>query len=194
MNLYSPYNAAKAPALRDLSGELDRFEAGLRALQVEFEKFFNGASAVPPEEQRIALQETLRRYRAMKQLSSIDQFRLSGLEARFNSYHELFNRRLRDREEGRTRTVTGLAPAGPALDAERGVEIDEQVDPAAVEALYIGLSKGQEAPNFDLHAFGKYLKAQVAGIRQKTGCQSVRFRVENEGGKMRLKAKPIKDA
>lgn len=173
---------------------IDQLERDFRDLQIEFERFFNGAVVIPPETRRQQLQDSLRRVRNSPFLTSADSFRLGTFEARFNSYNELFNRRLRDREEGRR------GPAARPVEAERsphdvrqGVAIGEAPDAAAVEALYTGLAKSGRPPKFDLDSFGTYLAHQAAAIRQKTGCAEVQFRLEDDDdGSVRLKARPIR--
>ena len=180
-------------AAKDLQRSLDRLEVDLRKLQIEFERFFNGALPLPPEDLRQSLQDRIRKMRETKSMSSVDRFRLGGLEARFNSYSELFHRRLRDREEGRTSGPAPMAEPSPGLDPRDGILVGDRIDPQAAEALYVGLAQGGGAPRFDLHAFGQYLQKQVDSIREKTHCKSVRFRLESSDGKVRLKAKPISD-
>jgi hypothetical protein len=43
----------------------------------------------------------------------------------------------------------------------------------------------------DLDTFRGYLQKQMTQIRDKTGCDAVQFRVVNEDGKVKLKAKPV---
>jgi len=168
--------------------ELDRLDAGIKHLKVEFERFFNGALIVPPNELRDRIQAQMRRLRDDPMLSFADHFRLTQLEARFNSYSELFNRRIRQKEEGR-------APAGgepeAALDPRSGVVVGEELRPDAVEALYVGLCRGERTPRFDLESFKSYLDRQAEAIRSKTGCSKVRFRLVEEDGRTKLKARPL---
>jgi hypothetical protein len=173
---------------------LDRLDHDLKELRVNFERFFSGALPFPPEELRARVQAQLRTLRGMNLLTFADNFRLGDLEARFNSYNELFNRRLRDLEEGR-RPVTHPIPipAPRRFDPEQGVVFGERIDPEAVEALYQGLAAapGESGPRFDLDSFQTYLQRQVAAIRQKTGCLKVQFRLATEDGKLKLKARPV---
>ena len=192
MNLRAPSPNSEGPT-QDLERSLDRLEVDLRKLQIEFERFFNGALPLPPEDFRQSLQDRIRRLRQTKGLSSVDRFRLGGLEARFNSYGELFNRRLRDREEGRSAAAAPRTERPAAFDPQEGILVGDRVDPAAAEALYVGLAQGGGAPRFDLHAFGQYLQRQADSIREKTHCKRVRFRLESSEGKVRLKARPIRD-
>jgi hypothetical protein len=149
---------------------------------------------LPPEELRERIQAQLRSLRNTTFRAAADNFRLAELESRFNTYNEQFNRRLRDREEGRHGPRHAPAPAAPPprYDAERGIVMGDRPEPAAAAALYEGLGGGGQAV-FDLAGFEAYLARQAAAIRAKTGCAAVQFRVAVEDGKPRLKARPITD-
>lgn len=169
--------------------DLDRLDRDIKALRIEYERFFNGALAVPPEPLRDKIQGEIRRLRNA-QTSSAEQFRLGSLEARFNSYGDLHQRRLREREEGRSHKPDPEEPRRP--DPRRGVLVGESVEPDAVDALYQGLHRGSgSGPKFDQHTFQAYLEKQAAAIRKKTGARHVQFRLAEEKGKMKLKAKPV---
>jgi hypothetical protein len=43
----------------------------------------------------------------------------------------------------------------------------------------------------DYQSFCRYLERQAEAIRARTGCSGVRFRLASEGGRIKLKAKPI---
>lgn len=170
--------------------QIDRLDARIKELRVEFERFFNGALITPPSPLRDRIQVELRRLREDASLSFADGFRLTQMEARFNSYCELFNRRLRDHEEGR-RPTTVAAPSERGLDPSAGVVVGEEATPEAVEALYTGLCRGEQAPRFDMDSFRSYLDRQAAAIRDKTGCREVSFRLVEEEGRTKLKARPL---
>lgn len=177
-------------------GDIEALERAFKELQVEYEKFFNGATEIPPEEMRQKLHTQLRRLRNQS-LSSAESFRLGTFEGKFNSYTEMFNRRMRLMEEGRTRIGTVRATTGakerPVHDPQRGVVVGDSIDTGAAEALYSGLAAGANPPKFDLDSFNTYLQRQAEQIRQKTGAAQVQFRLEeDDGGKMRLKARPLR--
>lgn len=189
--------AAGAPAAQArragpaLSETLDQLGQDIRKLQVDFERFFNGGLHLPPEELRTRIQNQIRALRNLTLTTSVDNFRLGDLEARFNSYNELFNRRVRDREEGRHLAARPAVAERPRYDPEAGIVFGAKVDPEAVEALYQGLAGRGEGPKFDLDSFQTYLARQAAALREKTGCNEVQFRLANEDGKLKLKARPV---
>ena len=187
---------APAPPGRPPSfGEaLDHLTRDLQQLRVDFERFFNGSLPAPPDELRGRIQTQLRQLRGVNMTSSVDSFRLGDLEARFNSYNELFNRRLRDAEEGRqpARHAPLPPPAARRYDPAKGILFGESIDAEAAEALYQGLAAAPgDSPRFDLDSFQTYLARQVAAIRDKTGCSEVQFRLASEDGKVKLKARPV---
>jgi len=171
---------------------LDQLGRDIRQLQVDFERFFNGALPFPPEELRTRVQNQLRQLRNLNLTAAVDSFRMADLEARYNTYNELWNRRVRDQEEGRHGAVRPAGPQAPRYDVERGILVDGPVAPEAAEALYQGLARS-EAPKFDLDSFRVYLERQAAAIRTRTGCGQVQFRLADEDGKLKLKARPVGD-
>jgi hypothetical protein len=190
-------NAPQPPGRRQAPGQseaLDQLNREIQQLRVDFERFFNGALPFPPEELRGRVQAQIRSLRGMSNLATaVDSFRLSDCEARFNSYNELFNRRLRDREEGRLPVARQAPPPAPRrYDPAQGIVFGDRVDPEAAEALYQGLvSAPGDTPRFDLDSFQTYLARQVTAIREKTGCTEVQFRLATEDGKVKLKARPV---
>jgi len=171
---------------------IDRVSEEIDAFRVEFEKFFAGARQTPPEELRERIRGALRRLRADPTTQLADNFRIGQLEARFNSFSEMFNRRVREREEGRGPSRPAVPPPPAEPDAARGVVVDGPVADAAARALYEGLTRDpRSAERFDYQSFRRYLERQAEAIRARTGCSGVRFRLASEGGRIKLKAKPI---
>ena len=153
---------AKTPGAPTVSESIDHLAGEIRQLRVDFERFFSGALLIPPDELRRRVQARLRQLRSLNSMSAVDRFRLGDLEARHNSYDELFTRRLRDREEGRLRggvaAMTPMAPTSqltpppprpvsppggapgdpgdPGAPGAGSIVIGADPDPRAVAALY----------------------------------------------------------
>lgn len=168
---------------------LERIDRNIQTMRIEFERFFAGGTKLPPEDIRLKVASDLRTLRNTNITSAAENFRLGTLEARFNTYNELFNRRLREREEGHAGVTREVAK--PRFDAGSGITLGSAPQPEAVEALFAGMYRHSANANVDLDSFRRYITQQIAGIRQKTGCAEVQFRVTLEDGKPRLKAKPI---
>lgn len=138
------------------------------------------------------IRRTLRRLHDTNLQRAVDRFRLSNLEARFHTYLEMFQRRQRRQEEGRDPIVGSRAGSAPGSDPSRGVLVGRQPAPEAVEALFEDLySKSGRRLKMDRDTFQAYLERQVSQIRDKTGCESVQFRLEGEGDSVKLKARPV---
>lgn len=177
--------------------ERKKYERDIEALaqqvnlfRIAAQRFFAGDLPVPPEELRDTIRNDLRRLQNSRLATSADNFRLGSQEAQFNSHVELFGRRLREREEGGT---ARRKPERPEIqhDPKKGVILSRE---GAVEALYKGLYMKQRGakPSMDLERFRGHLEKQVAAIKAKTGASEVQFRIAEENGKMKIKAKPIK--
>jgi hypothetical protein len=174
--------------------QLDAFEEGIRTLKVEYDKYFVGANDLPPHAAQESLSKTARDLRSQMR-GAVDRFRLSSLEARLNSYVEMFNRRVRAVEEGRERRGGLRAdPAPRKYDPMSGITISGAVGESEAAALYAPLFESSvEARKVDLGSFRTYLQRQAEQLRAKTGCSQVSFRLAREEGRLKLKAKAVKD-
>jgi len=171
---------------------IENLERRIESFRVESERFLSGAVIRPPDDISDRIRRSIRNLYNSNMQSSVDQFRLGALEARFNSLTELFNRRQREREES-----TGIRRPSDSMeierpDAQRGVRLGTGAEDAKVRVLHAALSR-HGAMNLDLPEFQRYLDNQIRKIQGKTGCAEVSFRVAEEDGKLKLKARPVKD-
>ena len=170
---------------------IERLHNALERLRIEYERFFAGAIPVPPESERERIKAQIRRLRGKRFPSAVEQFRLTGLEARFNSFNELFNRRMRDHESARNQRAAAKA-AEDLREAAEGVVVEETASEETLDSLYQALYPEDGGQRPDMKTFRSFLDAQTEKIRLETGCEEVRFRIADEGGRPRLKAKPIR--
>jgi hypothetical protein len=178
----------EAPSQHDES--LQTLDRDLKRFKIDFERFFSGNLATPPDQLRQNLGKQIQ-YLRMERLKSVAQrFKLNTLEARFNTLWVQFNRRLREQEEGGGFRDTP-APTEKKIDTSNGVVIAGSPDETAVRALYDDLYGGSgRGKKTDFGSFQAYLEKQAAQIRNKTGCAKVRFRIISSDGDLKLKAKP----
>lgn len=176
---------------KKIARRIDRLERTIQQFYIDGQRFLAGDLPVPPDSLGDRIQAELRRLRSANLKSAAADFRLNGLEARFNSYRELLGRRLRSREQGALRQKP---VEEPVPDPVRGVVVGRHADPASAKVLYQGLHAASGKPKMTLERFRNYLDRQSAMIRQKTGCSEIQFRVAVENGKMKLKAKPIRQS
>lgn len=169
--------------------EIAALDRTINRYRIDCQRFFAGDLKLPPDELREEIAAKLRRLRSSKLATSADNFRLGSMEARFQSHSELFGRRLRELEEGPRQRPDERPEL--AHNPREGVILSRD---GAVEALYKGLymTSGRSNTSMDLERFRGHLQKQAEAIRAKTGCREIQFRIAEEDGKMKIKAKPIK--
>ena len=185
----------------DFEAAIDAMERDLQRLKIEYEQFFNGAAKIPPENTRNRVHTRLQEIRSHYIKSPALRFRLTNFEASFNQLSVHWNRRLRAFEEGLT--LSG-APVRQTVPARRqdplsvpsraggGVVLSQGAPDATVRELYDDFSRHFDpgrATDFD--SFRSFVMRQVSHVRESTGCENVRFRIESQDGKLKLKAKPV---
>lgn len=178
----------EAPTEQDEA--LQRLDRDLKRFKIDFERFFSGNLATPPDQLRQNIQKQIQ-YLRMERLKSVAQrFQLNTLEARFNTLWVQFNRRLREQEEGGA-TREAPIPAESKIDTSQGIVIADTPDKDDLQALYDDLYGGKgRGKKTDFDSFQAYLEKQTAKIRSKTGCHQVRFRITSDDGELKLKARP----
>jgi hypothetical protein len=83
-----------------LGEELDAAEERLTLLHTTFEKYFVGVERRPPDRERKELAEKIRRLRTATTKNTALRFRIQTVFARLLSYERLWDRTLREMEEG----------------------------------------------------------------------------------------------
>ena len=91
-----------------LSEDLDSLNSQIRQLQTKWEMFFAGVEAKPPHELQRRVEKLIREYAFQEIKNNTERFRYQTLTARFNTFNELWQKRLRAREEGKAFGVHGL--------------------------------------------------------------------------------------
>jgi hypothetical protein len=196
--------------------DLDLLEKSIRQLQIEWEKFFGGVERKPPNDLRGKVEALIRRHANAEIRSNSERFRYQNLTARYSTFNELWNKRLRALEEGRPVGLHGRvaapppAPAPPpavAADASRAVaragsrggEIrikDPVREAAALRGLFESFVEARkqagETASVKFENFQKLIAQQAQRILKEKGGQAVDFRLETKDGKVSLKAKAVK--
>jgi hypothetical protein len=195
--------------------DLDQIEQSIRKLQIEWEKFFGGVERKPPTDLKARLEALIRRHVDSEIRNNTERFRYQTLTARYNTFAELWNKRLRALEEGRPVGLHGRAAAAPPPAAaaapaatasprvarreaaEGGVRIQDPArDAEALRGLYERFleerKRAGEAAAVRYENFQKLITQQTERILKEKGGQAVDFRLETKDGKVSLKAKAVK--
>jgi hypothetical protein len=195
-----------------LAEDLAEIEKQIRQLQIEWDKFFGGIEKKPPTDLKSRLEGVIRRHANVEIRNNTERFRYQTMVAKYNTLSELWNKKLRAKEEGKAFGVHGLKAdilppppppppvpeqraARPAAGNEFRVQNPER-DLDAVRALYDNFllarqKTGEQAP-VKFESFQKLIGQQASRILSDKGAQAVDFRLETKDGKVSLKAKVVK--
>ena len=191
-----------------LAEDLDLLEKSIRQLQIEWEKFFSGLERKPPVDLRTKLEGMIRRYSNAEIRNNTERFRFQNLASRYQSFVELWAKRLRAMEEGRPVGLHGKAAAmappplshvapPPARAESNEVRVkDASADTEAVRSLFDRFLEARkqsgESGGVKFESFQKIIAQQSARILNEKGASAVDFRLETKDGKVSLKAKPVR--
>jgi hypothetical protein len=196
-----------------LQEDLDRLDTTIRQLQVKWDLFFNGQEKKPPTDLQTQVEQLIKKYANSEIRNNGERFRYQSLSARYTTFNELWQKRLRAREEGKVFGMHGLraeqlpppraaAPAPPPGERRPAPAPGEirVADPArdtdAVQELYNRFVEERirageaHAPVFE--NFRDLIRQQTERIRAEKGAQAVDFRLETRDGKVSLKARIVK--
>jgi hypothetical protein len=195
----------------DIQADLELLEKQIRQLQIEWEKFFSGIERKPPVDLRTKLEGMIRRYSNQEIRNNTERFRFQNLASRYQSFSELWAKRLRAMEEGRPVGLHGKAAAmapppmshlpesftAPQARASNEVRVkDAAADTEAVRSLFDRFLEARkqsgESGAVKFESFQKIIAQQSARILNEKGAQAVDFRLETKDGKVSLKAKPVR--
>jgi hypothetical protein len=196
--------------MSDLKQELERIEAGIRKLKVQYELYFAGGEKVPPTKMHEEIDKLVKKCANMSLQRSADRFYFNNVQSRYNSYSELWSKQLRNREEGRLpsgrpmRAVPGEKPAGARSAAPRGAAAPDDAVRVSLDSLEdgslrrlhasFGAARSQsgqgDAPAYE--RFREQIRSQLEALRQKGVSGQVEFRVSAQDGKVSLKARPVR--
>jgi hypothetical protein len=190
------------------SDDLDILESAIRQIQIDWEKFFGGVEKKPPNDLKTRVEALIRKYAYAEIRNNTERFRYQTLTARYNTFNELWNKRLRAREEGRPVGLHGVyerqaapppsfAPPPPSARTGSGeVRVKDATDESAVRALFDRFLEARKAAGesgaVKFESFQKVISQQASRILNEKGAQAVDFRLETKDGKVSLKAKPVR--
>ena len=192
-----------------LPEDLDQIDKAIKQLQIEWEKFFGGVERKPPNDLKTRVEALIRMHANAEIRNNTERFRYQNLTARYNTFNEMWGKRLRAMEEGRIMGVHGphsmkAPPAMPAHERAHGraaapseVRIqDPDRDSEAVRSLFDRFleerQKTGETGAVKFEGFRKLIAQQASRILNEKGGQAVSFRLETKDGKVSLKAKALK--
>jgi hypothetical protein len=197
------------PPTTEFDRHLRELEAEIRRLEVEYNLFFAGRLPKLPWETRSRVEALVKQYDRMHIQNTAERFRFQGLQSRFSTFCELWERSLRSREgarpnvRGRTAAeattpspIAGASAAGarptttsaprPDTMALRDPESDLEKVRALHEKLNEARRRTGEA-DVPFERFQEVVRAQIAKVGNGS---EVIFRVGVKDGRVTFTAKP----
>jgi hypothetical protein len=178
--------------------QLKRLEEDIRRLKIEFDIYFNGASKRPPYDTKGRVETMLKRLADDRSLTFAQRYLLNSLGARYTSFRELWRRTMQGREEGRDAAAAARASARvEASNAESSATFicdDAHKDVPTIKQLYDALIEakmkcGEPTDDLSFPRFHHLVATKTDNLKERLGCERVRFSIDVEGGRVSFKAK-----
>jgi hypothetical protein len=183
--------------------QLTRLEDDMRRLKIEYDIFFNGATKRPPYDTKSRVETMIKRLGDDRTLTFAQRYRYNSLATRYNAFRELWRRTMQGREEGRDAATAARAaaamrnaadlPAQPqsqstfvCADAHRDVQTVKEIYEALIEAKR---KCGESVDDLSFPRFHRLIASKTDNLKERLGCESVRFSINVEDGQVNFKAK-----
>jgi hypothetical protein len=181
--------------------DLQVLDNKIKQLRNEYEQYFLGGRKREPQMLRQEVTKMVAYYANVPITNTGHRFRFNNLRARFFTLRRYWDLTLRKIDEGRyerhvfkanlrERDRGGERPEAKASGARAAGAESEDLFERYVSARE---ACGQGVGGLTREKLETLLAEQAAAIRSRFGCQEVRFRVVVEGGKAKVRAKPVKD-
>jgi hypothetical protein len=182
---------------KQLEEDLGRLEVGIRQLKVQYDMFMAGALKTEPSELRSRLEKIIRKHSNQSIGKYSQSFRFNALVSRFNSFAELWGKRVRSMEEGNFRH-TGVAERlgiRERLVARCRVSDPEESrrDLKRLHSRYVDAQRRQGIVEGRLPSFESFLRgieSQTERLRREAGCEAIELRVIERDDSIQVKARP----
>jgi hypothetical protein len=186
----------------NIDEDLQVLDAKVKQLRLDYEQYFLGSRPRVPNVLRGEVQKMMSYYANVPIQNTALRFRFNNLRARYFSFRRHWDETVRKIEEGtyernvfkanlhereRAERRAKNAPAAAQAPAAAAAAPEGLFGEYVAARKRCGLSGGVTPEQFE-----RQVRTQESAIREKTGCQSVRFRVVVEDGKAKLKATPIR--
>jgi hypothetical protein len=185
-----------------LAEELDTVDEDLAKLQVLYEKYFLGIDRRPPDAERKSVSGRLRTMRTTVVKNTGLKFRINTLFAKLISYERMWDRTLREIEDGTYKRDVFKAKyriaqrdqkkvAAPAPEEAPKVELSDDKLRRLYDTYLVARQRtGEPIEGLTFDAIASKIRAQVPVLLQKHNAKRVEFKVVIKGGKAVLKAVP----
>ena len=185
--------------------DLDEMDESIANLQVLYEKYFLGIDRRPPEQERKRVSGKIRDLRTQMIRNTALKFRINTLFAKLISFERMWDRTLREIEEGTYKR--DVYKAKMRMKEHADAEKDGRKKPAAAPSappeipddklrrlydtyLVARQRCGEPVDGISYESLASRIRAQVPQLMEKHKARNIEFKVVIKGGKAILKAIP----
>jgi hypothetical protein len=181
-----------------LAEELDELDDSLVNLQVLYEKYFLGIDRRPPEEERKRVSHRMRELRTTLVKNTALKFRIQTLFAKLISFERMWDRTLREMEDGTYKRDVFKAKMRQKTDQPKqaaGAGRAPQIPDDKLRRLYdtylVARQRcGEPTDGLSYESVASRIRAQVPQLLEKHKAKNIEFKVVIKGGRAVLKAIP----
>jgi len=187
----------------NLEEEIKKLKAEMERLKFEYNQFFAGNRKLPPYKERADFEKKLKELSKRKFLTHGPKYMVETLIASYNSYASLWEKIMREIEEGRYVRGKGWVGKNEILKEKipetvrEPVKEEKKVEEEHLSKIYeeyCELKNTLEGRvTIDREKFIRQLKETEKKLKMEKGCKKVEFRVVVEDGKAKIKAIPVKE-
>jgi hypothetical protein len=185
-----------------LAEDLDQLEEAMTGLQVLYEKYFLGIDRRPPDAQRRQVSEKMRLLKTTQVKNTALKFRIQTMFAKLISFERMWDRTLREIEEGTykrdvfkaklrdARRAAGQKPAEAAPSPSSPQLSDQMIRKLYDTYLVARQRTGESTSGLTYDAIAGRIRAQVPELMARHKARNIEFKVVIKAGKALLKAIP----
>jgi hypothetical protein len=186
----------------NLEEEIKKLKAEMERLKFEYNQFFAGNRKLPPYKERSDFEKKLKELSKRKFFTHGPKYMIETLIASYNSYASLWEKIMREIEEGRYVRGKGWVGKDEMMKDSVPVSVKEPVKEekkedehlSRVYEEYCELKNTLEGRvTIDREKFVRQLKETEKKLKMEKGCKKVEFRVVVEDGKAKIKVIPVKE-
>ena len=183
-----------------LAEDLDELDESMSGLQVLYEKYFLGIDRKPPDLERTRISKKLRELRTTTVKNTALKFRINTLFAKLISFERMWDRTLREIEEGTYKRDVFKAKlhqkvregaGAKVVAAPQAPEISDDKLKKLYDTYLVARQRcGESTEGISFDTVAKRIRAQVPQLMEKHRARNIEFKVVIKAGKAVLKAIP----
>jgi hypothetical protein len=183
-----------------LAEDLGELDEALTNLQVLYEKYFLGIDRRPPEQERKRVSSKMREVRTTMVRNTALKFRINTMFAKLISFERVWDRTLREIEEGTYKrdvfkAKLHMRDRDGKKDGKPGRAASPEITETQLRKLYdtylVARQRcGEPTEGISFESVATRIRAQVPQLMEKHKARNIEFKVVIKGGKAVLKAIP----